>query len=514
VAFDLAPCTLITGANASGKSALIDAISLALTGESRSEGLRKDVRLLLRLAPPGPPGVTQRELYSRARLSDGTEASFRIDGKQPEWITGVEAKGPRGVIITDIARALLYGDAKALMQAVASSTRATIFRDALENEVTRGVFPLFNEIWTEDCKLDGKLERTVGEVQTALVATQARIKAAKAIKRSAKTGEALITPLSEEDEGELQAASRVIAALRPGQALDAMLRELADLPPFNPVEYEKLLDRHALVEHVVEVLAILDRRVAKPNFHCPCCARGGMTREHVTRRQQAVRAGQELAIAAVEEREAVQQRHMLYGAANLFASRGLSAGDLQAHRAELLRRKEAAASEPTRNAVKAVTDEEINQLELIQAVCVEAIKNATDQQLGTVERRINRALPAHYRAKVISEGGYRLELVTPKDDVARDFRALSGAERTLLLSAFASATIPDGAPPVRLLVVDEAWLDPKSMKALLKSLPKVVGSEAGPTQAIVCAVAYKSKAIDGWAEVKLATQDDGGGDDV
>lgn len=510
VSYDFGPCTLVTGLNGTGKSAIIDAISLALTGESRSEGLKKQKSLLMRLAPPGPPGATKRELYARAKLADGNEARFSLNGNDQEWVSGWAEGGgaASAVILTDVARALLYGDAKALVEAIARSTNATIFRDALENEVTRGVLPLFNDIWVNDCKLDGKLERTISDVEKALRATQQRIKDASALKRAAKTSTTLTAPLNEDEDRELVAAERVLVALRSGQTLDGLRDALSDMPPYNPEEHTKLLARRVVLENSASTLKLIRENAPKDKAGvvCPCCGERAIKLSAIAARLEKTAA----LLGRVEEDSVrfveAEAHHDLHAAVSGFLKRGLTVGDLQARRAELLRRKESAAAEPVRAAVKAITEEDITQLDTIEAVCREAIKKATDQQLGVVERRINRALPKELRARVVSENGYRLELVKGKDDLARDFRALSGAERALLLSAFASATIPDGAPPVRLLVVDETWLDPKSMRALMKSLVKVVGTETGPSQAIVCAVGWKGKAIDGWSEIKLDSQ--------
>ena len=508
-AYDLTPCTLITGTNGAGKSALVDAISLALTGESQTEGLRKRPDMLLRLAPPGPAGADARELYARAKLSDGTEPSFHLSGKELNWKPDEITVGPRAVFLVDVARALLYGDAKALVQSIARSTTSTIFRDALENEVSKAVFPLFNEIWTEDCKLDGKLERTVGEVQLCLSATQRRLKEAKAIVKAAKTGTTFSTPLSAEEETELTQATLVLNSMRSGQSLEELRTELADLPPFNPAEYAALERRTRLFACVKEAITLLQENVPDGKaFTCPICAQKGVTRDKLRDRLEHALEVERRSEAATAHRYSTSKQHDIYAAVQGFIKRGMATSDLQTKRAELLRRKESAAAEPARRATKVVTEEEINRLELIQSVCTEAIKKATDQQLGTVERRINKALPPNYRAKILSEGGYRIELV--RDEMPRDFRALSGAERVMLLTAFASATIPEGAPPVRLLVVDETWFDARPMKALMKALAKVVGTENGPTQAIICAVKVTGKAVAGWSEIKLgnASTDD------
>jgi len=74
---------LVTGANGSGKTALLNAVELALTGEARDIGGRSSSRtgsILSNLIPPG-----ESNLFSYVTFSDGTEASWVLErGKRPK----------------------------------------------------------------------------------------------------------------------------------------------------------------------------------------------------------------------------------------------------------------------------------------------------------------------------------------------------------------------------------------------------------------------------------------------
>jgi len=74
---NLSPHVLVTGANGSGKTALINALELALTGEARDIGGRSSSRtgsILSNLIPPG-----EASLFSYVTFSDGTEASWVLE---------------------------------------------------------------------------------------------------------------------------------------------------------------------------------------------------------------------------------------------------------------------------------------------------------------------------------------------------------------------------------------------------------------------------------------------------
>ena len=96
--------TIIVGDNGSGKTAIVQAVELALTGAADDVVGRlavKDVATLKALAPEGV-------LTAEAVLSNGETASFSIDKKKTHVSAHKDA-----LVLRDIRAALLAGPAKA-----------------------------------------------------------------------------------------------------------------------------------------------------------------------------------------------------------------------------------------------------------------------------------------------------------------------------------------------------------------------------------------------------------------
>lgn len=85
------------------------------------------------------------------------------------------------------------------------------------------------------------------------------------------------------------------------------------------------------------------------------------------------------------------------------------------------------------------------------------------------------------------------------------WKAMSGAERTRFTTAIASVWAQNCNESTRLLVVDDVWLDGRSLANLQISLDRALDLEKGLTQAIICVVEtpreWKNK--EGWKIVNL-----------
>jgi len=81
---DLSANLFITGPNGSGKTAVLNALELALTGEARDLGGRDKVRSAVMLAQLAPEG--EGPIYARVKFSSGDTAEWVLEeGKRPKW---------------------------------------------------------------------------------------------------------------------------------------------------------------------------------------------------------------------------------------------------------------------------------------------------------------------------------------------------------------------------------------------------------------------------------------------
>lgn len=527
-AYDLSPCTLIVGKNATGKSRAADAIALALTGRAASMGIGKREVDLMALAPPGADA-----LRASVTLSDGTRADWSCKGStakasRPEWT------GERGTLIMDEAIALLRSDPSHLRAALLARLGGEVSSETLHNMVP-------TSLWRHWAGERGDTPWTIDEVMTAAEAVNERLKRTRALKKSldAKLYEsAMVETLTDAEVAELDQLSTVSAQQGYSADMIAKMREQAEL-----LERSLISGRADVAQHEEAVrsasgvapstvrlismandLAQLTVEIAQGHggsLKCPVCATGIL----VDRLQQRL-AEIQAALETVKNMQASTQGLVsaLNAARNHVSmlesqlaqvKRSLSHATLavpvdRERLAELQQRVSQANeyAEAKRNHALATIDE--GELETLKKIAGDIIGTLLDAKVEELQDRVTAALPKGMSVEIALRDGNRkicrVALKVAKNAVARDFRALSGAERAVLVSAFSAALLSTGpADSVRMIIIDDVWFDADTMRSLMESLGATVQSGQGPSQVVVNAVTWhgRAKLPAGWSMVRV-----------
>jgi len=524
--WQLGACTLLVGKNAKGKSRVLDALSLALTGEARSDGLGKRESDLMLLAPPGA-----EKLYAEAVLSDGRSARWSCSGSTAKATRAVWEPGqPLATFIYDEAIALLRADPKKLREAIVARIGGKLTRAEIEQRIDRSlrdiVMPFF--------QFDEQDETPIDSVAVVSAELKGQLKTAReTLKRIEASRESVPMPLSEEEQFELVELEKAFAL---GSASPEQLEEMR-------VTRDKLAAEHAALvirleeldvvagaaeglEQVRAVHALLDltisRLVALERSQCLCiCCGQDVTLSHLVARRDLAQAKineAEAVLDAVKARNVLEQKVAAMAAQvdNLDdAYRLMRAADtIDLDRLRELRERKvsltayleasaAYASAVQREAVLKAAADSVQQL----------VVAVIDQKAQDLQRAVSVALPKYQAVQLQLRDGSRqvcrLTMTPGKGQMARDFRALSGAERVMLVSAFASAAVAQadsGMIPV--VLIDEVWLDGDSLRSLMKAMARnVERADGGPAQVIVAVVSFKGAPPEGWTVIDL---DNGG----
>jgi len=532
---DLEPCTLIVGENRSGKSRVVDSLSLALTGTARSAGLGKREIDLMTLKP-----LEDTSLRSRVDLSDGTVLRWTAEGttakaKRAEWLgqlTDREGETaihtPVAAIINEEAQALLRGDPKRIRAALLSRLGAE-----LPTEELKGKIPA--ELWDDWCGATDDTPGVLWDID-AILATEAALKKRKTAQRKElKLAEEVLEdepePLSPDEIEEFEALAA--ASARTGMTeeqinsmrarrdnLDADIRVLAAevaamQPPPGALDHATV----TALKQARDVNIWLRQRMSNAGVqqaNCACCGTKGValrTLEDCAGAIGGILARSQDSLAQIEGQERKAAGLRALKADRNALSKQLNQATLaepvdQGRLAELERRQGAIEQRARAAETKVACEKAIQTAESLQATAKRIVGDLLDSRVEGLEKRINAFLPRGTNCSIKLRDGSRdvcqIALKTGKDP-ARDLRALSGAERTLLVTAFASALLGD--EHVNMIVIDEVWFDPKRLRELCKTLRKAVESDGGPGQAIVCAVSYKGKAPEGWKLIRLGEEE-------
>lgn len=504
----LGPCTLVTGANASGKSGLVAALELALTGRSAEAGA--EGRYLMEMAP-----ADAKVLGVSAKLSDGRQFGFTVKGSTSRASRPVRSGDVSAVLLGDAVSDLLRKDAKKQRQALLEITCGDVSPDAVEKALAEAYQTQWRKIWDE-------VAPGAGSVPDALLAARARIEdhlkaTRKRLKKDLGERPSNVVALR---AGEcrlwVQQCTERLAAIRQTEALNqaAVEREA----PGGPGE---AFYRAALTgaRGAYDAIAFLNSQFVDPDSSladgsettaCLCCNREGLLTSALP----------QLVLAASQQLEEVRAKLTEVSAQNPLLPPPAAPDTPELKEAKAVLREaeralgEALAAQVAQEAWDEATAAQRrdvsteNALKALRIAVDSAIGDAVGGAVGAFEETASAFLPKGERLRIVlidkKKAVCRVGLEDPELGY-RSWRAMCGAERARLVAAMAGAwgakQGSNGA--MRIVRVDDVWLGPGALDAVMTGLQQAV-YEGALDQVIVCAVdASRTARTLQWTEVKL-----------
>lgn len=517
---ELAPRTLIVGKNKSGKSRIVEALSIALTGSGFSDGLGKRELDLMTLKP-----IDDKGLWIEAELDDNTMVGWAAVGtttksKKAEWTTSNGAGTPIGTLIAHEATAILRYDKKKLRESLITRMALELPVDVLKREIPTVLWPEFETFLGGVREHYGATEllAAVGSVDKDLKSTRSEL---KAVKRE------MLEDVQGLTDGEEEELTQMV---RRASAKGITAEELVELKAHR----EKLIlerDRLAiqvgtpsatgdvaqaeLVSAVVRAQRLILERLYSAGVdksRCPVCQTVDVSLEQFGRARELLEGAR---AAMQEQQDAAEKlgaaRRRLEGLTRELTDTHTAIQDASVveevdhDRLRDLQEKRARGERSASIGDKVV---ELSgreaRLGALKTQVSKIVANTLDARTGDFEARVNAALPEGMGVTLKLREGSRevCKLKLRTADGEFDLKALCGAEKVALISAFAAATVETDGPPVRMLIVDDVWLDPISLQALLEALGSSVG-ETGPTQVVVSVVDDSGVEVNGWHRIEV-----------
>jgi len=415
--------------------------------------------------------------------------------------------------------------------------------------------------WPEPPKAeDGEKQKKVAEtaphvitpsdVSKALTYIDAQKRAIS--KRLSVLGEAAETdeviPLSEEELEQLRELEELDTKLRLESSDPEQLQRLAqeaerrvvaievqmrELSPMGTAGIEKLGQAYATLEMIRTtqkfLLDKLNEAAAKHGhdavsvFTCPVCATQEVEAKTLQERFTAVdQKFAELAKVYEDQQQRSQrwgelkaEKEQLQKEAERLTAKATKAesrmpaekeADIGQRLNELRDRNQRARQESANKALVPELAQDIEDLKAIKEVIQKHLGDLVDAAAAVAEKRLNQFLPKNIRTRIVVKG-------TKKDSIRieaaisgrphRDFRLLSGGQRSTLIAAVAAAMIPPEAPPVRILLVDEVAMDSTVLRSLMNATAKSIAKGDGFGQALFCTTTWTGKAPKGWSMIQI-----------
>jgi hypothetical protein len=504
---ELAPCTIVSGANTAGKTGLVESISLALTGESARLG--KDGKKAL-AATVHDRDDTKCKALIKAELSGGEEMVWRCEGTpekatRPARFGNIKASISRG----NGLEAAREGGSKLTNWLVDLASRETVERKSHADSLA-SMAPMHHDTWqslwglqADDQEIDpGKLEAVAKAIysQKRAVSTQA-----KEVATLKEQGCSSLSPTELEEYAQLETI--VSGGLSQKEAIDEvslhgqMQEHLEYLEQDNVAPIRLVAGLQTFLSNLRTFMAV----TRKVEMRCPCCKQTDMTLDLLNARMEelagVLRSNKDLS-------EEIDRRLVYIAQLTTKISEASKQPVVSATSEQLARFNDLKLRQSTYERFASLVSQEgdfAQQLESLKA-CDKACKAIQEyyaaQGADVLQKLSSRVLPKGLFVEVKTIGR-SLQLGLGRHGRWYPMAALSGAESAMLLAAVEASVCTDKDTPVRLLVIDDVWFDRATLIDLLKSLAPHVGEDKALTQVIVCCVEWRGKPPKGWTRLDL-----------
>lgn len=528
-AFPLGPLTLIAGPSGSGKTSLVDAVCLALTGNSPTRGLGKSPANLKRALPERAEALTSAITLS---LGETVTWSLGRNDSKPVWSAkeGFTLPGS-GALLPSLGAVLSVKEVLDLLLGEDKKRALEILEAVPSTEiVVTGIGSALIGIDRElSIRLEGSLPTegsTVSPAQLRQAVATVDSLASEYSKAAANCATFKSVGLSAAEQTELDGYEKSIAA-QEGSAFvrDELTRVEKQITAAQTecAEFEKLIEadvpgyfqtQKILSQASALLKGTLDRMTARElaSAKCPGCGESYSVERFTARREQLDAGLLQLDekvqgyLESLEHHRASCARLVPRQAvlSDLLTTLGAGEAVNTARLGELrVRKNEAVLSLAA--SVRASTIARCSKiLELVQAALLDSAAKAVPVAAETVCRRVNKVLPRGREVRIVCDGR-KVQVGQSRDKgPVVPIGALSGSERVVLAAAFAVGVQSTRTVPVSLLVLDETMFDRNTLKTVLAGLSKAFDVDSGPTQIIACASEWTGTLPAGWVLVDLS----------
>jgi energy-coupling factor transporter ATP-binding protein EcfA2 len=503
-ALDLGEKTLIVGPRGSGKSSVVNAVELALTGRASDVAGRATLAAPADLWMLAPPDAVK--LIAKATLSDALDlpAVWSLGkGSRPVYEGG--GLGENIMPLRAVRDAILGS---------AETARKWILAVAASGKCDLAIVPVPLRERLTSILSSADVRNLPIALDTAKERTRDATKRAKTIRETVKASSSGLPPPPTDAEieasktignlGGIKAAEARLAAAK--TALDTAVAEAAKLPPAAPVQF---------VEAGRAIATILKAHVDNDGKKCGVCG-SAMDVATARFRQQALVAKVQAMLDLAQKHEAVERARSEAQFEVGLAERDLAtlkgaAAEAQPN-AALVERKARWQQIKKMEAEAAALDHEAGEWSALADVLAKIVKDAVEGARRAFEARVQKFLPQSMRFGLELQDGDRevcrfgLRRVVPLDppqigetdlveEVGVLHAALSGGEWAAVTAAIAAATMPAEGPAV--VIPEDRAFDAEGLAETLAAFSAI------DAQVIVTSTVEPTKVPAGWTVIRL-----------